>query len=407
MSDQLSADLASLRIDRSAKPRRSVFSVIWKLALVVAVVWIGVAYAAPAVSAKFFRTEVAVTEIASISPAQADVELTATGYVIPQITAKVGAKVIGRIARVNVREGQTVKAGDVLFELDALDQQAAVQSANARAAAAAARISTAKAATAETQLNYDRQKKLAESGTVPKATVDDLGARLAALDAQTKAAEAEAAAARAEAGALATGLGNLRIASPIDGTAVTKPASVGDIAGPGNLTSLVELVDFKSLLVEVDVPEGRLGVVHKGGPCEIVLDALAPARFPGEVLELGPKLNRAKATGLVKVKFDAIPEDLRPEMSARVSFRKKKMTEDETKAGMKTVVPAAAIVDGADGKSVFVIDGGKIKKTPIQLGEQLGTGFVVLGGPGPGTRVVKDPPKDLADGQTIKEKAPS
>lgn len=406
MSDQLSADLASLRIDRSAKPRRSVFSVIWKLALVVAVVWIGVAYAAPAVSAKFFRTEVDVTEIASISPAQADVELTATGYVIPQITAKVGAKVIGRIARVNVREGQTVKAGDVLFELDALDQQAAVQSANARAAAAAARISTAKAATAETQLNYDRQKKLAESGTVPKATVDDLGARLAALDAQTKAAEAEAAAARAEAGALATGLGNLRIASPIDGTAVTKPASVGDIAGPGNLTSLVELVDFKSLLVEVDVPEGRLGVVHKGGPCEIVLDALAPARFPGEVLELGPKLNRAKATGLVKVRLLDDVEGVRPEMAARVSFLSKPLDPAQLAEPPKLVVPDDAITERNGAKMVFIVDGDRVRAVTVTLGEPLGgSGFVLKDGPKAGTKLVKNPPAGLADGQAVKEKS--
>lgn len=407
MSDQLSADLASLRIDRSVKPRRTWLRVGLWVAGVGAVLWAVVTFAVPALQARFFRTEVEVTEISSVSPTQADVELTATGYVIPQTTAKVGAKVIGRISKVNLREGQTVKAGDVIFELDALDQQAAVQSAAARAAAASARIASAKASSAETQLNYDRQKKLADTGAVPKATVEDLAARLDALDAQTKAAEAEAQAAQAETRALATGLGNLRILAPIDGTAVTKPASVGDIAGPANVGSLVELVDFNSLLVEVDVPELRLGLVKKGGPCEIVLDALAPARFRGEVAELGPRLNRSKATGLVKVKFATIPEDLRPEMSARVSFRKKPMADAELQAAAKIVVPASAVVDVAGGKAVFVVDGGKVHKTTVQLGAPLGAGFVVDVGPGPGTRVVKDPPKELADGQTIKEKAPS
>jgi RND family efflux transporter MFP subunit len=406
MSDQLSADLASLRIDRSKKPQRGFLGIAWRVAVVLVAAWIVFAFVVPSLSAKFFKTEVEVTEIASVSPAQADVELTATGYVIPQVTAKVGAKVIGRIAKVNLREGETVSAGAILFELDALDQQAAVQSANARASAASARIATARAASAETQLNYDRQKKLADTGTVPKATVDDLSARLAALDAQTKAAEAEAQAAQAEARALATGLGNLRIVAPIDGTAVTKPASVGDIAGPTNVGSLVELVDFKSLLVEVDVPEVKLGVVHKGGPVEIVLDALAPQRFPGEVVELGPRLNRAKATGLVKVKFDAIPEDLRPEMSARVSFRKKKMDDAERKAGVKTVVPSSAVVTNASGSAVFVFDQGKVKLVPIVVGAKMGEGFVVESGPGPGTKIVRDPPKELSDGQAVKEKAP-
>ena len=85
------------------------------------------------------KPEVEVTEIGWVSPAQATIDLTSTGYVVPQRVAKVGAKVTGRITKVNIVEGQEVKTGDLLFELDPTDQRSAVASAQARALAAQAR----------------------------------------------------------------------------------------------------------------------------------------------------------------------------------------------------------------------------------------------------------------------------
>jgi multidrug efflux pump subunit AcrA (membrane-fusion protein) len=166
----------------------------------------------------------------------------------------------------------------------------------------------------------------------------------------------------------------------------------------------LELADFTSLLVEADVSEGRLAVVKAGGPCEIVLDAIPSERFQGEVVEVGPRLNRSKATATVKVRFKAPPAELRPEMSARVSFLQKPLDEAQLKETAKNVVPAAAVVERAGGKAVYVLDAGKVKLVPVTLGEALGSGFVLKEGPAPGTRVVKDPPRDLADGQSVKEK---
>jgi HlyD family secretion protein len=356
----------------------------------------------PWLEAQVFKVEVAVTEVISVSPMQAQVDLTATGYVVPQVTAKVGAKVVGRVTKADVREGQAVKAGQVLLELDAADQAAAVASARARAAAASAKVLTAKAQRAETDGEYKRQRQLAESGAAARATADDLERRLVSLDAQIKAADAEVLAANAEAASLATGLKNLVVTSPIDGVVMTKPAAVGDIASPG--VPLVELADFGTLLVEVDVPEGRLALARAGGSCEVALDALPDQRLRGAVVEVGPRLNRAKATGTVKVKLDAPPPELRPEMSARVSFLAKPLDAAALKAPPKIVVPQAAVVDRAGGKAVWVIDGGKAKLVSVVLGESFGTGFVLKQGPPPGTRLVKDPPKELSDGKAVKEK---
>src|SRR5262245_45778859 len=114
--DQLSSDLASLRIERSARPP-PVKWVRWLIALLAVlgvagvIRYVGLPYA----EAKLFKIEVGVTEVAIVSPAQASIDLSSTGYVVPQVIVDVSSKTMGRVDKVSVREGQKVKAGDVLF----------------------------------------------------------------------------------------------------------------------------------------------------------------------------------------------------------------------------------------------------------------------------------------------------
>ncbi len=413
--DDLSRDLASLRIDRaSPAPRRKLPG--WMLGLGVAVGLAAVlAFAAPRVGARVFKPEVKVAEIVLVSPAQGVVELSSTGYVLPQTVAKVGSKVIGRVAKVLVKEGSKVKAGDVLFELDPADQksalaaaQAKVAAAGAKAKAARARALAAKSNAAEVRAQLERQKKLVAAGTAPGTSVEDLELKLKGFEAQVAVAEADTSAAFADAAALKVDVGvfetnvaNMTVKAPIDGTATNKPAQVGDVVEPGFV--LVELADFDSLVNETDVPEARIGQIKAGGPCEVVLDAFPTQRLRGAVLDVVPKLNRSKATGTVKVKIVDARDGILPEMAARVSFLQKALDEGELATPPKKIVPAAAIVERAGQKHVFVLEGGKVRLVPVSVGAAFGSGFELNGGPAPGTRVVKDPPADLVDGQAVKE----
>jgi HlyD family secretion protein len=150
MSDQLSSDLASLRIERGARSsaRRGVFLyAVGGLALVALAV-VAYAFAKPRLEAEFFKTEVDVTEISLVSPAQASVELSSTGYVVPQIISLVSAKIPGRVAEIHVKEGDEVKVGDLLMVLDAADYKSTKRAAETRVAAAKARAQAARAALA-------------------------------------------------------------------------------------------------------------------------------------------------------------------------------------------------------------------------------------------------------------------
>ena len=91
-------------------------------------------------------------------------------------------------------------------------------------------------------------------------------------------------------------------------------------------------------------------------------------------------------------------------MAARVSFLAKELEADKLTQPAKTVVPAAAIADRAGAKVVFVVEDGVVRMKPVTLGEAVGSGFELLDGPSPGTRVVRAPGPELEDGQRVKEK---
>jgi RND family efflux transporter MFP subunit len=406
MDDRLSSDLASLRIDRDRRPRSSGTALRWVVGLSVvgAVAFAGWRIGMPMVEAKLFKTEVALTEVAVVSPAQAQVDLTSTGYVVPQVQVDVSSKLVGRVDKAFVQEGSAVKESQVLFELDASDQKVLVASAQAKVAAAKARAATARAQLAEVVLQRDREKRLADTGAIAQATVDDLAARAKSLEEQVHATDADVSASQAEVSALVTNLANTTIRCPIAGTVVTKPLLAGDVVSPG--TSMAKIADFTSIVVETDVPEGRLHLVKKGGPAEIVLDAYPDKRWRGEVVEVSPQLNRAKATATVKVRFLDRDDSVLPEMAARVAFLQAPLDPSKLKEPPKKVVPASALVERAGAKVVFVLDAGKVRMVPVTLGPPFAGGFELAEGPLPGTKLVSEPPVSLEDGQPVKEKSP-
>jgi HlyD family secretion protein len=399
----LTQDLASLKIQREVNPNRG-----GPLrALITAVVVLGIGAAAwvfgyPMLEASLFKTEVALTEISMVSPAQASVTVTSTGYVVPQTISKVGAKIAGRVSKVRIKEGSTVKAGDILAELEATGQQSSIAAANSRALAAQARVDTARANLAETQQLLERDRALLERGAVGKAVVDDLVARQRSMEQAVKAAEAEARASQAEVNPLKVTLHDLTIVAPIDGTVTNKPIQVGELVGPQN--NIAEIADFKSMLIETDVPEARLYLIKPGSPCEIALDAYPGKRYRGATFEIGRKVDRAKATVSVKVKFVDPMEGVLPDMSARTSFLSEEVSADAIREKPKKVVPSDALAERGGSKVVFVVNEGVVKMAPIKVGPAFANGFELVEGPPPGTRVVVQPPAQLSDGQKIKEK---
>jgi HlyD family secretion protein len=211
--------------------------------------------------------------------------------------------------------------------------------------------------------------------------------------------------------ALSITLDSYTVRSPIDGTVLSDPPEIGELIGPvvgaGGSYGSIEIADLDSLRIETDVPEGRLHMVKIGGPCEISLDAFPGKRYRGVTREIVPRVDRAKATVMVKVGFTDPTDGVLPDMSARVSFLTEALDAEAIKAPPKLVVPRAAVTDRAGAKVVFVVEDGRVRMTPIDVAtSDNGTDAIVelARGPAPGTQVVKNPPAELRDGQQIKNK---
>jgi RND family efflux transporter MFP subunit len=407
MNDQLTADLASLSIERPVTPRtrtshRARFArFVLSCGLLTVVGLVGYRVVIPRASAEIFKTPVSLTEVALVSPAQGAVELTGAGYLVPQVTVEGSSRVSGRVAKVNVREGDEVEAGAVLFELDPIDQRSAITTARARVASSRARSAAAHAQLEETRQQWEREKRLVAVGATATAGADDLGARVRTLTEQAHAADQDTATAEAESSALSIDLAAFTIRAPISGRAINKPVHVGSVVSPGQ--SMVKLADFASLLVETDVPEGRLQMVHRGAPCEIVFDAYPSRRFRGDVADVAPVLNRAKAAATVKVRVIDRDDTVLPEMAARVSFLAKALDPSQLKEPPKRVVPKNAVALRGSEKVVFTIVDGRARAVPVMTRESE-VGLELSEGPPAGTKIIDAPPEALSNGQPIKIK---
>jgi RND family efflux transporter MFP subunit len=410
MSDRLSSDLASLRIDRDAAPPRGArMRILVITGVVIAAVALGAVFLVPYITSKVFKTEIAVTEISLLSPAQSQVLFTSTGYVEPETISQVAAKVAGRVVDVKVKIGKEVKKGDVLLEIDRINQMSAIRTTRARVAAAHAAAQTARAQVIEAENQARLAKRMAEQGVGAQAQSVDAEARVNSLRAAVKAADAQMRAIQQEVAALEVDLDNYTVLAPFDGTVVNEPPEVGDVVGPsfGGVASQlgsIEMVDFNSLLVNTDVPEARLHMVEVGKPCEVILDAFPDNRHRCRVKEILPRVNRAKATVSVRVSFtDKVPRAL-PDMAARVSFLSAELDAAAMKEPPKKVVAKSAVLKRDGASVIFVVEDERVRMVPVKLGGEMGDGFVLTDGPDPGTKVVANPPDDLSDGQKIKEK---
>lgn len=405
--------LASLRIDRSAAPlkrRRRRWP--WLLgALLLA--------GAGALALIPRKTEVQVSSVLAAYLSQQYADLTASGYVVAQRRAAVASKGTGRLIELTVREGSVVKQGDLIGRLDASDVQAAIAATQAGVAQsqavkaqAEAALGQARAELANAEVELKRQQTLVAQGFVSPQAVDGAERRLAVArsalatqQATIAAAQAGIVQAQAQVRVQQVNQANTEIRAPFDGVVLVKNANVGDMITPfssasGTSGAVVTMADMRTLEVEADVSESNVARVKPDQPVEITLDALPELRFRGTVARIVPTVDRAKATVMTKIRFEALDARILPEMSAKVSFLSKAATAEDQKPVIAVNPKAIAQRDGKP--VVFRLAGETVDAVPVQLGRRIGDVQEVSGGAlKSGERVVLNPPDTLKAGARV------
>src|SRR5690242_12310958 len=394
-------DLAKLRIDRALAPlrrrrrRRWIVFAILALAVIAGAGWY---LARPRVQA------VQTTPIVTAFPSQQFVVLNATGYVVAQRKAAISSKATGRLEWLGVAEGSRVRQGDVIARIDNRDVTAQSQSAEAAARAAEALVRQAEVERQNAQVEYRRSDELVGKGFISRSALDTAKARLDRAQAAVASAQANLNSARANARNAQVAVDYTEIRAPFDGVILSKSANVGDLVTPfSNATdskgAVVSMADMSTLEVEADVSESSLGKISVGQPAEMVLDALPDMRFRGRISRIVPTVDRAKATVMTKVKFDAIDPRVLPEMSAKVSFLSQEVTAAQQKP-LLAVNPDAIVQ--RDGRTiVLVVRDGKAAAVPVTPGVRIGEVTAVTGDVKAGEKAVAKPAPSRTSGNAV------
>ena len=396
----LKGELASLKIDRSrasASPWR------WPLLLLLPVVLVLLVLYGLRARQAFSATEVETTTVAVSRQVEASAGtpiLTASGYVVARRKAVVSAKIQGRLSELRVEEGSVVREGEVIARLESPDYEASV----ARAKAA---VLHAEADLAENR----RQLRLSEDMAKQKVISDD---QRDAAASRVRLAEAALAQSQADLLFADAQLQNTVIRAPFGGVVVKKMAEVGESVAPippgVNISTssgaIVALADLATLEVEADVAEANVAKVGNGQPAEVTVEAIPDRRYKAVLRQVIPTADRTKATVMVKVTILDKDKDLKPEMSAKVTFLEPEKKEKAAAATAQAVVlvPRSAVAT-RDGKSVvFLVREGRAQERSVVLGTERQGQVIVQDGLAGGETIVAKPGDELKDGATVRVK---
>jgi RND family efflux transporter MFP subunit len=403
MESTASSDIAKLRIDRSLAPVRVSHRRRW--------LWIGALAVIAIAAAAWYALQpravsVHTTSVVTSFPSQQFVVLNATGYVVAQRKAAIASKATGRLEWLGVTEGSRVKAGEVIARLDSRDVVAQAQSAEANVRASRAALAQAQAEEWEANVQLKRNEDLLAAGFVSRSRRRyGEGARRprGSWCRQRQAAAIGVAEANARNAEVAVDYTQIR--APFDGVILSKSANVGDMVTPFSSAAdskgaVVTMADMSTLEVEADVSESSLVKIKVGQPCEIILDALPDTRFRGRVSRMVPTVDRAKATVMTKVQFDAIdPADLAGD--EREGFL---LSQEVTAAQQQPRLAVApdALLSRGGGDVLFAVRDGKAVEVRVARGDKIGDVVVISGDVRSGEKAVLKPPADLQSGMLVK-----
>jgi HlyD family secretion protein len=290
----------------------------------------------------------------------------APGKVEPKTQVKVSADIPGKITRLLVQEGQQVKRGQLMLQIDAVQYRASHEQARAALASAQARLREAETTLKVTESNYDRQRALFEKKLLSQAEWDQATRNVESARASLHAAREEVSRSRAAVTASADNVSKTQFHAPFDGVVSALNVEEGEIVITGTMnnpgTQILTVSDLSRMLVRADVDETDVVDMRVGQKAKITVDALPDTSFPGTVLEIGSTAKRGLTSTVegqtnfeVEVVFDHDVPAVRPGMTADVEI--------ETATRVKTnAVPIQAVVVRTDRELERAAQSGKRPK---------------------------------------------
>jgi HlyD family secretion protein len=352
--------------------------------------------------------------------------VTAPGEIDPKVKVNISAHIVGKIEKLYFVEGDTVRKGQRLVDLEKTAYQAAYSRATAAVSNSKIEVIRARTNVATAETAYKRAMNLKQQGIQAQELFDQARQSydnaVAGYDSAKQGVnQAEALLQQAQ-----TDLDHTTILSPIDGKAVQLNAHEGEVVITGTMNNpgsvIAVIADLSEILVEADVGETEITGIRVNEPAKIHVDAIADREYAGHVAEIGSSaaLKQGAGAGMryfkVKVQIDNADDRLRPGMTAQVSIV-------TTSAGSALSVPIQSVVErvppalaksksgtededenAPKSKFVFVVNDAKVKMTEVKTGVSDATHVALVSGVTAKDRIVTGPfrtLKKLKDGDSV------
>ena len=344
------------------------------------------------------------------------VKIVLPGATSPIDSARLFARATGYIGERRVDIGSRVKQGDLLLRISAPDQDAQLAQAQAQLEQTKAALTQAQANLASAQSNVNlakatnnRTSTLASQGWETKQNADNTQANVSAGSAGVDAAAAGITVAQANIAAqyatvqrLQALVGFENVIAPMNGIITSRSADRGDLvnADTGGGTPLLEIQDDDVLRVAVFVPQSDAVSLRDGLHAAVTVPELPGQTFDAVVARSSVALDPTSRTVQAEVDVPNADHRLRAGLYVQVAI-------EVPREAPAAVVPDEAIILGADGPHVAVVEGDHVRLHPIEIARDFGTSAEVRAGLDGGEQIVMSPPTGLADGAKVKVQQPA
>ena len=336
--------------------------------------------AAAAPVAEFLQNDLVIVE-----PGALERVLPLTGSLMPLTEATVKAKVAGELVAVTVREGESVKQGQMLARIDLTEVQARVAAREADVAAANAQLVWA-------EKNRSQQKALLDKSFISQSAFDNIQSNYDVAAAKLHAADAELVVARKS-------QGDAVLVAPFSGIVSLRHAQPGERVALD--AKVVSIVDLSRLQLEASVPPAAIGQVKVGQAMSFRVEGFGEREFAGRIERINPAATVGSRSISVYAVIDNTEGLLRGGMFAQGALTLSRI--DNALA-----LPATAVREEIGQTFVYAIDGGVVRRKNVKVGPPDAAGRVqVLDGLAAGDRVVRVNLGSLREGVTARLSGPS
>ena len=362
-------------------------------------------------------------KIETVQPTSVDDYYEAVGTVRAKTSSVVAARIMGSIVALHVREGDTVRAGQTLIEIENREagiqvqkSQAGVREAqqgldevdrNIRAAESAREAALANERLASS--TFKRYQTLFDRHSVSPQEFDEVRAKLEVASAERERADkllqavhakqnqalARIDQAKADVSNARVYVGYAKLSSPINGIVVSKQTDVGYMATPG--TPLLTIENNSKYQLEVSVEESQLGTIHLHDQAQLEIEAVGSKELTGSVEEIVPAADPNSRSYIVKVGLPSVSgTQFRSGLYGKARF--------VSGARQSLAIPKKAITQRGQLTSIFVVDqSGLARLRLIKTGKVLGELVEVLSGLNAGEQIVTEGPATIQDGTRVRE----